>query len=171
MMSKRIGYFDNSPLTGIRSSSWAPIDKDGLDKDTYVEFPEEEGLTGPFKATFEWMNSPEFQEDYKRYQRRNKIAEYLTKWMKRIPIVGYYVASFWYLLIAEGFYQTLKPRYGGITFSFLNDGCGVSIWHTWKQVTDPYGDFSGIYTTGAPKNKAQALEWEEKWYQERIDGI
>jgi hypothetical protein len=140
----------------------------GDEYDTYVEFPEE-GLTEPgsYKANFEWMETPEFKKDYKRYQNRNKIAEYLTGWMKHIPVVGYYIASFWCLLIAEGFYQTLKPRYGAITFSFLNDGCGATVWHTWKQVTEPYSDFSGIYTMGAPKNMTEAVAWEQKWFLER----
>jgi hypothetical protein len=139
------------------------------EEDTYVEFPKEEDLTGPFESNFDWMDEPEFKESYKRYQNRDKIAQYLTKWMQHIPIVGYYVGSFWYLLIMDGVYQALKPRWGAITFAFLNDGMGATVWHTWKSITDPYGDFSGIYTMGAPKNLAQAIEWEAKWDAKRVE--
>ena len=153
---------DSSFIESTRSLRYEP------EEDTTVDFGEE-GLVAPnfYKVDFEWEKSPEFQKEFKRYQNRNKIALRLTKWMMHIPVVGYYVATFWYLLIAEGFYQTLTPRYGGITFSFLNDGCGATVWHTWRSVVDHHGNFSGIYTMGAPKNRKQAEEWEAKWEAER----
>lgn len=117
----------------------------------------------------EWMNSPEFQAEYRRYMRRNNIATALTHWMLRIPVVGRLVEAFWYLLIAEGFRQTLKPRWGGITFAFLNDGMGATVWHTWRQITHDQTDpYTGIYVKGAPHSlkEAEAMEItfrEEPW--------
>lgn len=116
----------------------------------------------------EWAKTPEFQEEYRKYVRRCHIAEWLTSWMRHIPVLGKYTASFWYLLIAEGFRSTLKPRWGGITFAYLNDGMGATVWHTWRQMTrdntDPY---TGIYINGAPHSLKEAEEMEIKFREEK----
>jgi len=111
----------------------------------------------------EWAKTPEFQEEYRKFVRRNNIAEHLTQWMIHIPVLGKYTRDFWYLLIADGIW-TLKPRWGGITFAYLNDGCGATIWHTWRQMThdntDPY---TGIYVMGAPHSLAEAEAMEAQF--------
>lgn len=110
-------------------------------------------------------NSPDFQRYYRRIQRREHLARTLTAWMRDIPIVGELVSAFWYGLVAEGLRNTCKPRWGLITFAFLNDGMKPTWWHTWYQVThkDAVGDpFVAIYPGGAPKSLAQAKAWEER---------
>jgi len=111
----------------------------------------------------EWMKDPQFKAEYKRLEARNELALRLTSWMRRIPVLGYYTFSFWYLLLSEGVHDTLKPRWGGVTFAFLNDGMGATVWHTWRSMTDPQGEFSGIYVKGAPESLKQAQEWDEMW--------
>jgi hypothetical protein len=115
----------------------------------------------------EWAKTPEFRREMARLKLRHAIAEALTGWLRLTPWVGKYVADFWYLLIAEGVRSTLKPRWGGITFAYLNDGIKPTVWHTWRQITHDQTDpYTGIYTTGAPRSLAQAREWEQKWAEE-----
>lgn len=106
--------------------------------------------------------------DWRNYQRRVRAASLLTNWMLRIPVVGRLVQAFWYCLIEEGPYQTLKPRWGALTFAFLNDGMRPTVWHTWRQITHDQTDpYTGIYPSGAPRSLAQAREWDRKWKEER----
>lgn len=111
----------------------------------------------------EWLDSPEFQAEYQRSQRRHNRAEGLTRWMRSIPVLGQLTSVFWYCILTEGVYQTCKPRWGAITFCFLNDGIRPTLWHSWYQVThENTAPYAGIYTgkQGAPKSLAQAEEWE-----------
>ena len=86
-------------------------------------------------------------------ERRDRIATRLTSWMRHIPVIGRLVYCFWYTLLYEGPYQTLKPRWGALTFSFLNDGMKPTLWHTWRSIVDPD---EGIWINGAPRNAADA---------------
>jgi len=67
------------------------------------------------------------------------------------PILGY-MYSFWACLMEEGFVSTLKPRWGAITFAYLNDGMGHTLWHTIYTLIHPTdkGKYSGLYPSGAP---------------------
>lgn len=116
----------------------------------------------------EWAETPEFKKQYRRLVRRNRVADRLTRWMLHIPVVGRLVQAFWYLLIYEGPYQTLKPRWGGLTFAFLNDGCKPTVWHTWRQITHDQTDpYTGIYVMGAPHSLKEAEAMEAKFREER----
>ena len=117
----------------------------------------------------DWLNSPEVLAEVEKIRTRERRVDRVIGPMKRIPVLGYYIHAFWFLLLTEGPYQTLKPRWGGITFVFLNDGMGATVWHTWHQMTDPHGKFAGIYTNkeGAPSSRQQAIEWDRKWKEER----
>lgn len=115
-----------------------------------------------------WMKDPKFRKDYRAYKARMDLADAMTGWMRRIPIVGDFIRIFWASVLGEGWRSTIKPRWGAITFSFLNDGMKPTLWHTWRQVrydqNDPY---TGIYVSGAPVSLAQAQEWEAGWVAER----
>lgn len=116
-----------------------------------------------------WMDDPVFKREFAAYQLRSKRIDRLTKWMAGIPLVGRLVRTFWFTLLFEGPYYALKPRWGALTFSYLNDGMKPTVWHTWRQithdhVTDPY---TGLYPQGAPRSLAEAKEWEARWAQER----
>jgi hypothetical protein len=94
---------------------------------------------------------------------RDRLAFRLTNWMLHIPVLGTYTRDFWFLIICEGFRQTLKPRWGAITFAYLNDGCGATIWHTWRSITHDSDDpYTGIYIHGAPHSLKEAQEFDEK---------
>lgn len=121
------------------------------------------------KTFDELRNDPQVLADVARMRRREERVQRVFGWTKRIPVVGPYVNAFWFLIFTEGVYQTCKPRWGGITFGFLNDGCGATLWHTWRQVTrSNVGDkYTGIYPGGAPVSLAEAQAWEKKWEAER----
>jgi len=105
-------------------------------------------------------------DDWKNYQRRIRIASFLTGWMRHIPYIGRLVEAFWYCLIEEGPYSTLKPRWGALTFAFLNDG-RPTIWHTWVQIAHHDGPHSGIYQPKtAPHSLEEAREWDKLPYSE-----
>ena len=88
-----------------------------------------------------------------------RVWSRLFPWMNH-PILRY-VTGFWIGLLDEGPYQMLKPRWGGITFGWLNDGIRPTVWHTWRQLTHDHSDpFTGIYTDGAPRSYAEAVERE-----------
>ena len=109
------------------------------------------------------------------FDRRHKVTVAQIKLFKHIPWMRWpvlnYCYSFWAGLFEEGIVNTCKPRWGSITFGWLNDGMKPTVWHTWRQLThnhvnDPY---TGIYPSGAPKSLKQAQEWENKWEKERLD--
>lgn len=101
-------------------------------------------------------------------KRRAKVLTFQYRVFSKIPPwntpLFHYITAFWIGLIDEGPYQMLKPRWGGITFGWLNDGMKPTVWHTLRQLlhdqTDPY---TGIYPNGAPKSLEQAKRWEEEW--------
>jgi len=122
----------------------------------------------PSKKFHKLMNSPEVLADVARMRRREERVQRVFGWTKRIPVVGPYVNAFWFLIFTEGIRSTCKPRWGGITFAFLNDGMKPTLWHTWRQVTRSNEDkYTGIYPGGAPVSLAEAQAWEEKWEAER----
>ena len=89
----------------------------------------------------------------------------LFPWMNT-PVLQY-VTSFWIGLIDDGPYAMLKPRWGGITFGWLNDGFRPTVWHTLRQLTHRHDDpYCGIYPSGAPRSLAEAQEWDAKWKAE-----
>jgi len=115
----------------------------------------------------EWANDPAFQLEMAKLQRRQAIANRLTRWMLHIPVLGKYTRDFWFSIIDEGFRQTLKPRWGAITFGYLNDGCGATVWHTWRQITHDSNDpYTGIYVMGAPHSLREAEEMENTFREE-----
>ncbi len=70
----------------------------------------------------------------------------------------------------EGIRSTCKPRWGMMTFAFLNDGFKPTLWHTLYQVVGPIGGkYDGIYTEGAPKSLKQAKEWDKIYEQRRLE--
>lgn len=135
-----------------------------------------EGLTGIVPAAEmsawhpDWMDDPEFKREFAAHQKRMARIESLTGWMRRVPYIGSLVHTFWFCLFAEGLYQTMKPRWGALTFSFLNDGMKPTLWHTWRSIThDQLDPYTGIYTgkEGAPSSLRQAQEWEAGYRRKR----
>jgi len=136
------------------------------------EFTEPHGHTVFRWDSNKWFNSlpPHEQRNLNRRRRVWKISGWMIRnipWYTWPPL--YYVYSFWYSMMEDGFLNTCKPRWGAVTFGWLNDGIKPTVWHTWRQLThkhnvDPY---TGIYAMGAPNSLKQAKEWEEKWAQER----
>lgn len=98
-----------------------------------------------------------------RIRRKWDRVERFTGWMRRVPYVGHLAFTFWFCLLDEGLYQTLKPRWGALTFSYLNDGMKPTLWHTIQQVLYPNGPYSGLYTDGAPKSLLEAKAREIKY--------
>lgn len=116
----------------------------------------------------EWMDSPEFKAEMARLKRRSDLALRLTSWMRHIPVVGSLVFTFWFSIIEEGVVQTCKPRWGALTFAFLNDGMGATVWHTWRQITHGQDDpYTGIYVDGAPASLKEAEEREIEYLRKR----
>ena len=106
-----------------------------------------------------WQSDPEVKSLIARIKRKQDISNFLTKWMSHIPIVGRLVYIFWFTLIDEGPRQTLKPRWGALTFHFLNDGMKPTLWHTWRSIVDPE---EGIWVGRAPRNAADAKRLEQE---------
>ena len=93
-----------------------------------------------------------------KYTQRCNQAAAITKPFTHIPYIGKYVRDFWYLILTEGVWSTIVPRWGGITFSYLNDGMGATVWHTWNQMTTDNSDpYNGIYIYGAPRSRTHAI--------------
>lgn len=115
-----------------------------------------------------WWDSltPAQRREWRRDQRRMKAIDTITSPLRRIPFVGSLVASYWFHLLDEGVVQTLKPRWGALTFGFLNDGIKPTLWHTWQTIKDPQGPYSGIWVSGAPRNREDA----ERKLRESLEG-
>lgn len=117
------------------------------------------------------FKDPEVQRLVEAHQRKVRRIERLIGWTNHIPLVGRVVHTFWFGLLDEGIKATCKPRWGTMTFAYLNDGFKPSLWHTWHSMTHGNEDpLSGIYTTitcptcghkslGAPRSKAEAETW------------
>lgn len=88
---------------------------------------------------------------------------YFFPWMKW-PIAQY-IYSFWESIFDEGIRNTCIPRWGVITFAYLNDGMKPTLWHTWRQIThnNHLDKYCGIYPSGAPKSLAEAQELERRY--------
>lgn len=127
-----------------------------------------------------WFNglTPAERRNHDRMMLVNHLVNDLYK---RIPWMNWpilkVVYSFWHGIFETGIKNTIKPRWGLMTFAYLNDGIKPTLWHTWRQITrNDLDKYTGIYTTGAPKSFKQAVEWElEKeaklWetYKEQMD--
>jgi hypothetical protein len=138
--------------------------------------PLEKDENGYYKWDFDkWFASlpPYEQRNSKRRSKVMNIEMWLYRkipWM-RWPILKVFY-HFWHCIFEEGIRATCKPRWGAMTFAYLNDGIKPTLWHTLRQITHDQGDkYTGIYTMGAPKNKKQADAWEEKWAKEREDKL
>jgi hypothetical protein len=93
---------------------------------------------------------------YKEYQllnQREQLASRLTDWMLHVPVFGRLMWHFWHGLIASGVKDVMTPRWGEITFHYLNDGMKPTLWHTWRSIVDPE---EGIWVGRAPRNAADA---------------
>ena len=111
----------------------------------------------------EWMDEPAFKRDFAVHMRRWKRIQRATGWMQRIPVLGQLTFVFWNSLLDEG-PRGLRPRWGALTFSFLNDGFKPTLWHTWYQVTHANdARYSGIYVDGAPASLAEAERLERQY--------
>ena len=96
----------------------------------------------------ELLADVEASPEYHAYKRRLDTAERLTGWMRRLPLVGHLAATFWGSLLGEGIVSTCKPRWGALTFCYLNDGDAPTVYHTALSVLRPD---TPIYPTGAPR--------------------
>jgi len=106
-----------------------------------------------------WRDTTEMVE----WRRRHERADRLTRWMDTFPVVGGFVRAFWYCVLTEGVVSTCKPRWGAMTFGYLNDGIRPTVWHTWRQVTHDHRDpYTGIYPSGAPRSETEAEEWANR---------
>ena len=96
--------------------------------------------------------------------RRYRLADSLCGWMFHVPLVGNLMATFWAGVIADGLWAMVKPRWGGMTFSFLNDGIHPTLWHTWRSVRSRD---EGIWVDGAPHSQREAdakmAGYRERW--------
>ena len=135
-------------------------------------------MSETFAADFSsWMEDPEFKREFKRYKARMELAARVTAPLLHIPVIGRYIRDFWFFTITEHPVSVFKPRWGAITFAYLNDGW-PTVWHTWKTITTPEGgDDPGIYVKGtpcgdflipgAPRSQAEADAWEAQWTIDR----
>jgi hypothetical protein len=80
---------------------------------------------------------------------------WLFGWAMRVPVINV-GAAFWYGVMDEGLRSTLKPRWGLLTFHFLNDGMRPSLWHTTQSVMRPRQEYTGIWVGRAPRSRADA---------------
>lgn len=96
------------------------------------------------------------QWDREAKARHIRIALYNhVPWMSW-PVLRY-VYAFWGGILEEGIYQTCKPRWGAVTFGYLNDGIRPSLWHTWQNIMHPSSEYARtLYPKGAPRNKSEA---------------
>ena len=88
--------------------------------------------------------------------RKTSALMWLFGWAMQVPVINV-GAAFWYGVLDEGIVSAIKPRWGILTFHFLNDGMRPSLWHTAQQVLRPDGEHSGIWPGGAPRNRREAL--------------
>lgn len=98
--------------------------------------------------------------EHRRYMRRARTVEVATGWMRHLPF-GQLVYAFWSNLLTNGVRDTIRPRWGALTFAFLNDGWGPTVWHTLRSIHhDNDCKYTGIYVDGAPRSRAEALNRE-----------
>lgn len=93
-----------------------------------------------------------------------RVSRFVHATMGRIPIVGRVMATFWCCLATEGVRSTCAPRWGAMTFTFLNDGYGATPWSVWQQMIHRgQHRYTGIWTEGAPRNRAEADAMLARW--------
>lgn len=92
------------------------------------------------------------------YRKASAIG-WLFGWTFQIPLICV-AGAFWSGVLDEGLMSTVTPRWGMLTFHFLNDGMHPTLWHTWQQITRPNGKFSGIWIPRAPRNLEDARRIE-----------
>jgi hypothetical protein len=120
-----------------------------------------------------WFNSLSPREQ-RNIKRRRKVLDITFKMYRTIPWMRWpvlqYIYAFWEGIFEDGIKSTCKPRWGAVTFGWLNDGIKPTLWHTYIQLTRNHmSKYSGIYPNGAPKSKKQADEWETRWEKELED--
>lgn len=105
--------------------------------------------------------------------RRLKVLEFqLNHWNRIFPWMQHpllhYITSFWVGLVDDGPREMLTPRFGGITFGWLNDGFKPTVWHTvWGLFHDQDDPWTAIYTKGAPRSRKEAEQLDRQWERER----
>lgn len=113
--------------------------------------------------------TPAQRKAHRREMRRRYAINKLCRPLQRIPVIGDVIAAFWGALLIDGVVETLKPRWGAMTFGYLNDGIRPTLWHTWQQIVGNER-YDGIWTDGAPRNRADAerklAEYETKRWSE-----
>ena len=128
-------------------------------------------MTEPFTPWHpSWLDDPEFQKEYAAEKRKWRRLELAFGWTKRIPYIGGLIFTFWFTLLDEGVYQTCKPRWGALTFAYLNDGFRPTLWHTWYGIVHgSTGRYSGIYIKGAPRSRREAEAIKQRGWRGRGD--
>ena len=120
-------------------------------------------------ARYEASLSPAARRNSDRHIRVARIQMALARhvpWM-RWPVLRL-VYDFWSSLMEDGIVGTCKPRWGMVTFAYLNDGMRPTVWHTWHLLTAALGSpFNGIYPSGAPRSRAEAERWEKEYEAKR----
>lgn len=112
---------------------------------------------------WDFKGDPAFERNL---ARRSKVMTFQFRvWTRVFPWMKHpflqYITGFWIGLIDEGPREMLTPRWGGITFGWLNDGIKPTVWHTVRTLTHDQTDpYVGIYTDGAPASLAEARERE-----------
>lgn len=115
----------------------------------------------------EWMRDPKFQREYARLQIKHQILIQCFGWLRGLGPLGRLAYTFWFAIFDDGLRQTLKPRWGVMTFAYLNDGMKPTLWHTWRQITHDQTDpYTGIWVGGAPHSLAEAEEWSHQGIDE-----
>lgn len=86
----------------------------------------------------------------------------------RMPVLNV-AATFWYGIVMDGIRGTLTPRWGLLTFHYLNDGMHPTLYHTVRTILSPT---TGIYPGRAPHSRVEA-DWVDRNHQplppQRVD--
>jgi hypothetical protein len=119
-----------------------------------------------------WLNSLS-PAKRRNHDRRMRVLNLVGKLYNNVPWMRWpilkVVYAFWHNLFEHGIKDTIKPRWGMMTFAYLNDGIKPTVWHTFWQITHGFNHkYSGIYPQGAPHSLKQAQEWEREWEQKRL---
>jgi hypothetical protein len=72
--------------------------------------------------------SPEYDRQLSILRRRSQYFEAVTRWMRRIPLVGRIVYFWWYAYLDEG----LDGAVDMLCFHFLDDVNPTARWHKWS---------------------------------------
>ena len=121
--------------------------------------------TNHFRLDFDKLRESMSPPVRRNWDRRNIVTRTQMWLIRHLPWMSWpllhMVYTFWICLMDEGIVSTLKPRWGAMTFSYLNDGIKPSVWHTLYTIFHrPHAEYSGIYVSGAPKSRKEAEEWE-----------